>query len=148
MVNLICAAKSVSKQDLFIMITCEVCIVNHYYRPQSLGQGNIFTPVCHSVHRREVVSQHALQQGGALSQHVLQQGGAWSWGVPGLLGAWSGGMLVQWVPGPEGSAPGGGGSAPGGEVPGGPLGRRGKQPNNRLMPSSFCEILDPPLVYV
>ena len=30
----------------------EFCQVIFYYRPQgSCGQGNIFTPVCHSVHR-------------------------------------------------------------------------------------------------
>ena len=59
-------------------------------RKRSLGQGNIFTPVCHSVHggggwypsmhcrwypsmpcRRGVLSQHALQ---VVSQHALQQG--------------------------------------------------------------------------
>ena len=33
------------------------------YRPQrSCGQGNIFTPVCHSVHRGVVVSHKALRQ--------------------------------------------------------------------------------------
>ena len=55
-----------------------------YARKRSLGQGNIFTPVCHSVHRGRVVSQHALQQGG---------------GIPACLAA--GGS------GPGGSAPGG-----------------------------------------
>ena len=36
----------------------------HFYRPQrSCGLGNIFAPVCHSVHRREVVvSQKTLRQ--------------------------------------------------------------------------------------
>ena len=34
-----------------------------YYRPQrSCGQGNIFAPVCHSVHGGGVVSQKALRQ--------------------------------------------------------------------------------------
>ena len=103
-------------------------------RKLSLGQGNIFTLVCHSVHRwggipaciaggipaclavggvlsqhiLQVVSLHALQQGGVLSQHALQQGGL-------LQGdAWSGGGEVcpRGVPGPGGSTPGG--SAPGG----------------------------------
>ena len=67
-------------------------------RKRSLGQGNIFTPVCHSVHgggwrgwypsmhcrwypsmpcSRGVLSQHALQ---VVSQHALQ------WGVPALGG--------------------------------------------------------------
>ena len=85
-------------------------------RKRSLGQGNIFTPVCHSVHRGvlsqhalQVVSQHALQ--GELSQHALQVasqhalqggglllGGCLIWeglllGVPVLMGggAW-------WIP--------------------------------------------------
>ena len=54
-------------------------------RKRSLGQGNIFTPVCHSVHGG-VLSQHALQvvshhalQGGMLSQHA--------WGMPGPGGS-------------------------------------------------------------
>ena len=37
-------------------------------RKRSLGQGNIFAPVCHSVHRG-VVSQHALQVGGSPGPH-------------------------------------------------------------------------------
>ena len=44
-------------------------------RKRSLGQGNIFTLVFHSVHRG-VLSQHALQ---VVSQHALQEG-AWSGG--------------------------------------------------------------------
>ena len=80
----------------------------NFYRPQrSCGQGNIFTHVCHSVHRGGaipaciacgipaclaagfrgcVLSQHALQ---VVSQHALQQV---SRGVPGLGGACSGGV--------------------------------------------------------
>ena len=47
-------------------------VVCHNYRPKrSFGQGNIFTPVCHSVHRG--VSQHALQ---------VSPGGVWSGGSP------------------------------------------------------------------
>ena len=36
-----------------------VCVFNTIFttRKQSLGQGNIFTPVCHSVHRGEVLDQ-------------------------------------------------------------------------------------------
>ena len=60
-------------------------------RKRSLGQGNIFTPVCHSVHRGWVVSQHALQ---VVSQHALQQGGL-------LLG----GCLVRGVGVPGGDPP-------------------------------------------
>ena len=48
-------------------------------RKRSLGQGNIFTPVCHSVHGG--VSQHALQ---VVSQHALQQGVC---AIPGCLAA-------------------------------------------------------------
>ena len=49
-------------------------------RKRSLGQGNIFTPVCHSVHGRGlVVSNHALQ---VLSQHALQVSGG---GIPACL---------------------------------------------------------------
>ena len=76
-------------------------------RKQSLGQGNIFTPICHSVHRRR-----------CLVPGVPGPGGAWSWGVylvPGGVpgpkrgvvilftggGAWSRGCLVPGgVPGP------------------------------------------------
>ena len=50
-------------------------------RKRSLGQGNVFTPVCHSVHGG-LASQHALERGvgfpactekgrGLASQHVL-----------------------------------------------------------------------------
>ena len=71
-----------------------------YYHPQNevLGQGNIFTPVCHSVHRGGVVSEHALQ---VVSQHALQRGCA----IPACLaaggcacskgGTWSGGVCSQ-----------------------------------------------------
>ena len=60
-------------------------------RKRSLGQGNVFTPVCHSVHwhalgrGRRLVSQHALGRGrgfgfpactgkgeGLVSQHALE----------------------------------------------------------------------------
>ena len=47
-------------------------------RKRSLGQGNIFTPVCHSVHRGD----------------AWFRGGAWSWG--GLV---PGGCLVETPPG-------------------------------------------------
>ena len=54
----------------------------------SLGQVNIFTPVCHSVHRGGLASQHALGNGGLASQHALGRGvgfpvctgeGEWGW---------------------------------------------------------------------
>ena len=63
-------------------------------RKRSLGQGNMFTPLCHSVRR----------------------GGAWSRGVWSGGSVWSRGDLVwsHWgVPGP-GGAPGLGGSGLGG----------------------------------
>ena len=45
----------------------------HYRPKRSFGQGNIFTSVCHSVHRGGWVSQHALQVSpGGVSQHALQ----------------------------------------------------------------------------
>ena len=45
---------------------------NSKYLPPAtkLGQGYIFTGVCHSVNRGGVLSQHALQ---VVSQHALQQ---------------------------------------------------------------------------
>ena len=70
----------------------------HLYRPQRSCESYVFTRVCHFVHRGlvvsqhalQVISQHALQQGGVLSQHALQvvsqhalqQGDTCSWGVP------------------------------------------------------------------
>ena len=78
--------------------------VLHFYRPQRSCEGYVFTRVCHSVHRMggvvsqhalQVVSQHALQQGGVLSQHALQLGGACSGGL--LLGG-----LLWRVPAPGG----------------------------------------------
>ena len=67
-------------------------------RKRSLGQGNIFTPVCHSVHR-----------GGGLLGGCLVQGGSALGGGDLLLGggAWPGGGVLLW-----------GGSARGGGVPG------------------------------
>ena len=71
-------------------------------RKRSLGQGNIFTPVCHSVHRGEVPGpgRGCLVLRGAWSQEGgLLWEGAWSWGVPGPgRGVCSGG-----VPGPGGA---------------------------------------------
>ena len=59
-----------------IIIKCKASFSCHSSHKQSLGQGNIFTAVCHSVHRG-VLSQHALQvvssmpYRGVLSQHAL-----------------------------------------------------------------------------
>ena len=103
--NRFCAFKTKGK---FLKICCSTLIFIASKR--SLGQGNIFTPVCRSVHGGGgVVSQHALQ---VISQHALQQGGCYPsmpcsrgclvWG--GLLPG--GGCLVRGVPGPGGSAPG------------------------------------------
>ena len=89
-----------------------------------LGQGYIFTGVCHSVNRGGVLSQHALQQvsRGVLSQHALQvvsqhalqqgsgggllsgvcSGGAFCCGLllcPSVMAFWFGGLLL-WPSGP------------------------------------------------
>ena len=97
--------------------------VNHFYRPQRSCEGYVFTRVCDSVHRGGVLSQHALQ---VVSQHALQQGGACSGGSApgGLLGGSAGGVcsggclfqgcllrgyLLQGVPVPGGPALGVGG---------------------------------------
>ena len=42
-------------------------------RKRSLGQGDVFTPVCHSVHGGRGVSQHAMDKG--VSQHAMGRGG-------------------------------------------------------------------------
>ena len=52
-------------------------VAYRFYRPQQSCEGYVFTPVCDSVHRGDVLSQHALQ---VVSQHALQQGGACSFG--------------------------------------------------------------------
>ena len=61
---------------------------------KKLGQGYIFTGVCHSVNRGGVLSQHALQ---VVSQHALQQVSGGSAhrgrGVPALGGLLLGGLL-------------------------------------------------------
>ena len=77
-----------------------------YYRPKrSFGQGNIFTPVCHSVHRGGVPGPGGV--------YLVPGGGTWSWGgVPGPGGVYLvlGGCTWSWggVPGP-GAVPGPGG---------------------------------------
>ena len=39
-------------------------VFNHFYRPQmKLWEGNVFTPVCHSVHREGCVLQHVMGGG-------------------------------------------------------------------------------------
>ena len=60
-------------------------------RKRSLEQGNIFAPVCHSIHRG-VVSQYALH---VVSQHALQQV-SWGGGIPACLA----GLLAE-SPGPH-----------------------------------------------
>ena len=111
-----------------ILLEC-ILVTTH---KQSLEQGNIFTPVCHSVHRGVVLSQHALQ---VVSQHALQGGAipaCIAGGIPACLaggcypsmhcrwypsmpcrgrGAWSGGVCTEgvcsgWVPGLGGLLPG------------------------------------------
>ena len=67
---------------------CQTQSIIFTARKRSLGQGNIFAPVCHSVYR----------------------GGPWSWGWSGgawSRGAWSWGCLVsEGVPGPGVCGPG------------------------------------------
>ena len=41
---------------IYIHLICEMCFV--ITRKRSLGQGNIFTPVCHSVHRGEYLGRN------------------------------------------------------------------------------------------
>ena len=80
-----------------------------YYRPQrSCGQGNIFTPVCHSVHRGGVCSGGVSATGGSGPRGVSAPGGVWSPGG----GGWGCLLLGGLVPG--GSGPGGWGLVPGG----------------------------------
>ena len=87
-------------------------------RKRSLEQGNIFTPVCHSVHRGGIP---ACIAGGIPA--CLAAGGRCA--IPACIGEWGG--LLLGVPGPGGAwsrgMPGLGGSAPGGPasrgVPGG-----------------------------
>ena len=67
--------------------TQKTCIITA--RKRSLGQGNIFTPVCHSVHGGGggvACSQGVCSGGGgagACSGGVPTPGGVCSWGVPG-----------------------------------------------------------------
>ena len=63
-------------------------------RKRSLEQGNIFTPVCHSVHR------------GVWSRGVPAPGEVWSWGWSGPGGSGPRGMPALWgVPAPGGGVP-------------------------------------------
>ena len=78
-----------NKSMVRIMLECILVTASKW----SLGQGNIFTPVCHSVHRGvlsqhalQVVSQHALQ--GGLLQGVCSQVRSAPGGMPALGGAW------------------------------------------------------------
>ena len=66
-------------------------IVMFTARKRSLGQGNIFTPVCHSVHR-----------GVPGPRGVSAPGGCLLWGVPGPGGCLVRGVCFQRVPGPGG----------------------------------------------
>ena len=59
-------------------------------RKRSLGQGNIFTRVCHSVHRGE----HAGSMHGCWGACVVAEGCAWLWGDASdttRYGQWAGG---------------------------------------------------------
>ena len=55
-----------------------------FYRPQmKLREGNVFTAVCHSVHKEGGVSQHAMGRG-SVSQHAMGDVCLWVWGVHSL----------------------------------------------------------------
>ena len=85
---------------------------------RSLGQGNIFTPVCHSVNRRDVCSRGGgvgcLLRGGCLVPGgclvlgwCMVPGGVWSWvGVWSQGGVWSLGG-AWWRPPQTATAAGG-----------------------------------------
>ena len=45
------------------------CVLFVTARKRSLGQDNVFTPVCHSVHRGGVASQHAPELGKVSGMH-------------------------------------------------------------------------------
>ena len=79
-----------------------ICIVTAHKR--SLGQGNIFTPVCHSVHRGGVrgcgepawlwVGVHGCGGSCVVVGACMVAGGMCGWGACMVVGghAWSGGM--------------------------------------------------------
>ena len=46
-----CYRKQRERKDLLKLFSILLCILIFTARKRSLGQGNIFTPVCHSVHR-------------------------------------------------------------------------------------------------
>ena len=63
---------SVQGIDLLRYVFCENCFIIHRLssgkyiftaRKRSLGQGNIFAPVCHSVHRGEYLDRYSPQAG-------------------------------------------------------------------------------------
>ena len=67
--------------------TIDVALIHVIYtfitaRKRSLGQGNMSTPVCHSVHRGAVWSKRGAWSRGGWSWGCLV------WGVPGPGGAW------------------------------------------------------------
>ena len=108
-------------------------------RKRSLGQGNIFTPVCHSVHRG-VLSQHALQ---VVSPHALQGSAiptCIAGGIPACLaGRCYPNMHCRWYP----SMPCRGVRCKGGLVPGGLLpGVAWWRPPRWLLLQAVCILLE------
>ena len=82
---------------IYIMPTLSFSVFNNVIftaRKRSLGQGNIFTPVCHSVHRGGGGIQACIAGGIpaclAVGWSALRGRGVCSWGGGGLLpeGAW------------------------------------------------------------
>ena len=95
-------------------------------RKRSLGQGNIFTPVCHSVHRGVPGPKGGCPAPGGV---CLVPGGP-GWGCL----VW-GGCLVGGVPSPGGLV--GGCLVPGGLVRGAP-GPGGRVPGGHNPPDGYC----------
>ena len=111
--------------DFYLVITV---------RKRSLGQGNVFTPVCHSVHMGGSLSYHASQvtwQEGSLSRGVTVQRG-----VSVQEGLCPEGVSVQGVS-VQGSLCPEGGSLSRGSLTRGSLSRGGSLPRGSLSRGSL-----------
>ena len=64
--------RNFSKRSSVHADQCTISNIRHLYRPQrSCGQGNIFTPVCHSVHRGGVCLSACWDTTPPRSRHPL-----------------------------------------------------------------------------